>query len=159
MFTTKRHLIRVVATGVLVAAVAFASTGFHMAVIDPQAGQIADSGEWYPCKGHHCGCVSAEMCRTACCCGMSESEPAPEPETESCCAEPEAPEPTVTMTIQSAKCHGRDLTLMLAAITWTSDRPTSAMSKPAPTGYAHAPSTLFVDLVDALIDPPPPRAA
>ena len=43
---------------------------------DRDSASVAD--EWYPCKGHHCGCTSAEACRMNCCCHLPpvQSRPA-----------------------------------------------------------------------------------
>ena len=39
-----------------------ASVGFPVANLPEKA------DEDFPCRGHRCGCLNAEMCRTHCCC-------------------------------------------------------------------------------------------
>lgn len=34
----------------------------------PMPGQFNQADEDFPCRDHACGCVNAEICRTACCC-------------------------------------------------------------------------------------------
>jgi hypothetical protein len=88
------------------------------------------SDEDFPCRNHACGCLSAAMCRTACCCEKSVAvvvrEPTPEPE-HSCCqaktseaepppknaSEPTAPEGVPVLTALS--CQGIWMVTLTAA--------------------------------------------
>lgn len=69
----------------LIAAVWMSSSGVSLVAVrlSDEMGVAAATAD-FPCAGHSCGCISAEMCRAHCCCYPSPPKPKPEPQTESC---------------------------------------------------------------------------
>jgi hypothetical protein len=65
--------------------VAFLGALFGVPMPDPDdrrdSGMVSD--EDFPCRGHSCGCLSAEMCRNNCCCNKTEIIEQP---AKSCCS-------------------------------------------------------------------------
>lgn len=170
-----KNAVRVAFVGMLILTILVASMGLGIAAPDRDAGNVA-SGEWFPCRNHGCGCVSAEMCRNHCCCFKPE-KPKPAPPTKPprpCCATQEVeqtPKPKqpqeqntdandgVMMVIRSAACHGRDLTLVFVVPTWTFEASVRDMDMP-PVIFQLSPyCPIFADLTTIDIDPPPPRCA
>lgn len=121
----------------LIVAVWLSSSGLSLVAVgvsDELVAATAAATADFPCAGHHCGCVSAEMCRSHCCCFPSQSEPEPEPEPQapSChLPAPNQPEPTgdsdapedekqddekqesqYRLVIRSAECAGRTAWLL-----------------------------------------------
>jgi len=108
--------------GVLLAVMLFlASAGLTVVVPRPSDGTsaIAGSGGWFPCQGHACGCLSAEMCRARCCCHRPAAVLAPiaiahrsstGSESGSGLSRADAPATShVKLVIQAATCGGGEL--------------------------------------------------
>ncbi|MCX5654003.1 MAG: hypothetical protein NTY65_05065 [Planctomycetota bacterium] len=63
----------------LVAAMLHQSIGGGLVVVRPPEDRAAapSDDEQFPCKGHGCGCASADACRTHCCCAGPALAPQP----------------------------------------------------------------------------------
>lgn len=123
------HLLRTILVCLLIGAVLCASTGISLVPLRKPVASASD--EWFPCKDHGCGCISAEMCRTHCCC--RKPAPTPKPARKSCCAHesadvPAQPQETSAshssgtswhLVIQSASCSGRDSGWLMKSVAWT----------------------------------------
>jgi hypothetical protein len=115
-----RSLIHRCMACLLTGAMLFASIGIAPVWLLPpeRFAGTSDSDEWFPCKGHHCGCRNAEMCRAHCCCYPVAVAPAPQPAVRSCCTHEQAGahKPVVSLpatktaspglAIRSAECAG-----------------------------------------------------
>ncbi len=82
-----------------------AMVGFPLPELGPQG------GEDFPCKDHGCGCTSALMCRTACCCVKQPAVETNKPEpTGGCCSTKKTTEKSkpqrVSWVIGAANCQG-----------------------------------------------------
>lgn len=74
----------------LILAVWMSSSGLSVVAVQVagEAGRVMGVGGGdFPCAGRGCGCVSAQMCQTQCCCRSPRTKPAPAPESKptSCC--------------------------------------------------------------------------
>ncbi len=95
---------RSLALGLVVATV-LASSGIVLVVQRPHPAP-AYSDEWFPCKAHLCGCVSAEMCRTSCCCDKKEIRAAATLAKGGCCSHHDEAQTSVALSIRSPGCSG-----------------------------------------------------
>jgi len=75
----------------------------------PQIG-MSLGDEDFPCRGHNCGCLDAEMCRTNCCCfpEFSAAAKAKTTETHSCCSAKKAKDEPVGCVMKALGCRGVD---------------------------------------------------
>lgn len=125
----------------------------------------------FPCAGRGCGCVSAEMCNTRCCCRPKKPEPAP------CCpSKAVKPESTahpssqlknqhdegsktlgLHLTIQSPECAGLAAWLLaMGANVHLPSPPAALMLRPTVLRVRPEPNEAWVSREFAP-DPPPPR--
>lgn len=117
------------------------------------AGGSAGKVEAFPCQGHNCGCVTAEMCRRACCCFPKRVEP-----HRDCCEKPPQHERHGGLRIVSPlKCQGLDGLQLLTHLIVGLPQPNAA-----PTRDVHAerlkPPVAFAPASRVLeVSPPPPR--
>jgi len=152
----KHHSIAL-ATSVMVF---LATTGIPM----PSGFEIAD--EDFPCRYHGCGCLSAEMCRTQCCCVK------PAPTAKGCCSRPaplanrdaDAEEttdnsPSFVVTIRALECKGVAGTLVLGGIIMFPPRIEAIDLSPVACGAS--PTVVdnrLTSLTELQPPQPPPRA-
>ena len=154
----------------LAGVVLFAAVGVvptWQAVPSGPAGADGD-GEWFPCKGHHCGCLNAEMCRAHCCCHKSWQS-APSPPARSCCTHKadhtdafaascsNRSERSITLIIQTAGCAGRDLSWGLTALAWIATSHPVPVLRPPTTPRHELHVSQLRSQCGLQIDPPPPR--
>lgn len=158
----------------LIGAMLFASLGIS---IVPTGGRMTDFAALadadFPCAGHGCGCVTAEMCRTACCC----AKPAPSAchAAASTCHSPAQPQPPASdelddatsgeshvrgWTIRSASCAGRDHWLARHLLVhWLPDAPRITQAPQPLVGVVAIADPMDCSIDGPAIDPPPPRRA
>jgi len=140
---------------ILLLAFVAASIGFPMPSFVPRGD--AD----FPCRGHNCGCDSAEMCRTNCCCFPAFSQK----KQSSCCGSSsddacdsgdDDVDLSLTVVIGALKCRGE-------AGKWLSLPPTLTTSldltfEKTPTTELHSHVVAKVPINrDLQPEPPPPR--
>lgn len=107
---------------VMMAALLLTSTGTSLVPVtarsDSSAAAQAQSEEWYPCKGHACGCISAEVCLTNCCCRKPSGVHRGSTVYEDLAVGtvPSNGRPSFRLVIQSASCAGRDACLTLKPV-------------------------------------------
>lgn len=170
---------------VLAGAVLFASLGLRMVPTTSPIGR-AESDEWYPCKDHHCGCVSALMCQTHCCCfpaskltdnrsecasafpaDKATQHDASESQPRSCCvAKRDASPPecssdsnasSYSLVVQSPACSGESSKITASSQFWIAPVIANLEFTSAP-GFK--PWSVLKDSpssADLTPDPPPPR--
>lgn len=151
-----RLRIRQLSSAITIMAFLLAIVGFPL----PQS--IPGGDEDFPCKDHGCGCTTALMCRTACCC----AKPAVKTKIETakpaggCCStkhDNRQKAPKSRWAIQAASCQGLSATWSgLGLIVPPEFNPTGLIL------VRHIVSQLPTDhhlipLATLLIEPPPPR--
>ena len=142
-------------SSILLLAFAAASIGFPMPSFVPRGD--AD----FPCRGHNCGCDSAEACRTNCCCFPAFSQKT----QSSCCGSQSSDlcddtvsdaDSSFTIVIGALNCRGE-------AGKWLSLPPTLTTGRlivcdNAPEIERHPPINSTIPIVfDLQPEPPPPR--
>ena len=156
----------------LAGAILFASVGLSPVwapVPQPVAGPT-DSGEWFPCKDHHCGCLNAEMCRTQCCCHLTWPSAEPVPPKKPCCShkqsEPERPIAAdasppasgVTLAMQSAGCAGRAPGWVATKVAcWLVQHTAVVLRVPLPVERSDTHVVAVRPQASLRPEPPPPR--
>lgn len=137
-----------------------ASTGLSLSVLRVNRGQ-ADTDEWYPCKDHGCGCSSAEICRTNCCCFPKQ----PVEKESSCCDadhrdEPKTEEPHAkfTLVIRAASCSGDRALWVLKHLSWQLPQSVASIESQQETFKSLCILRPFFSQSRPALDPPPPRA-
>jgi hypothetical protein len=169
----------------LTAAVWLASVGVTAIRLETPATGPLDAREWFPCIDHGCGCQSAEMCRTACCCRpvalpAARAQKAPPAATASstCCASSGGSTPapadrgestlkpvraerahgSAPIILRSARCSGRQLLLSFGVLHWLAPGNTlDTWLRPTSRSVLPAPAALTS--LSLALDPPPPRLA
>lgn len=109
----------------------------------------------FPCKGHACGCITAEICRSNCCCfGFSHCQSNRSPAVES---EHSNANIGFRLVMKSASCSGRDIvSLAMKTMFWVAESPRS----PIATYSNLCPRitmTSTYSSVKVSLDPPIPR--
>lgn len=122
------------------------------------------SSEWFPCKGHGCGCDSAEMCRTNCCCFPKAQTPS----QPSCCSgktkstnetESDASKSQGLVVMRSRECSGMPTGALLFTIGQWQAEPAANdnMIPDLPAQLINLSTDAPITSASLLIDPPPPR--
>ena len=156
----------------LAGVIPFASSGITPVWICParQSAIPSDSGEWFPCRDHGCGCQNAETCRTRCCCRRTVVAPPPRPAARSCCTHEEvvAQQPAVSTTppragglrpvFQSPECGGRDAFGLIKSSCWVVQYEPIGLHPPTDQGTLDTAVTVVNDQINLSPEPPPPRA-
>ena len=142
----------------LAGAVMAASTGIRLVVAPPRGPSAAKADEWYPCKGHGCGCI-AEMCRTHCCCETASQPPN--------CPEGALPDVTIAgsastknfhLAIQSSCCAGSDTSWTITSVSWLLQRRLVSLLLDRWPGHLQVNEPISGPLAWVSPDPPPPRS-
>lgn len=151
------RLIRHIPVFALIVAMVVASSGVVLVARLPSLPR-SRTDEWFACKDHLCGCISAEMCRTNCCCDKLAIRPVAEHAKGSCCEHDDEKQVEVSVAIHSAGCSGvADFEFVKAAfwiIPIARFEPRLFLS---PSRPVEAPA-VFPESLTLLPDPPPPRA-
>jgi hypothetical protein len=162
------HVLRQASVVLLIGAVFSWSAGITLVV--PHSSEhpagVHESDEWFSCKGHGCGCTSAEICRTSCCC----RRPIAPPESAKSYCPGEATEAGrkrtkasaadatgVKLVIRSPSCAGRSAfwVLTFACPPVRLDRFVFHLRVSPERPDAH--ELVIRDLFTLTPDPPPPR--
>ena len=165
-------LIRRCVAGLLAGAILFASTGITPVWVPPveQPAVTSDSDEGFFCKDHQCGCQTAEMCRTHCCCRGTVAASSPQPAARSCCADQKAgtDKPVVSTTtpetaglrlvIQSAECAGRGTFWLMKSLCWVLQPECLTFHLPMDQDSLDTQVAASRDQINLPPEPPPPRA-
>ncbi|MCB9851784.1 MAG: hypothetical protein H6819_01710 [Phycisphaerales bacterium] len=81
----------------------------------------------FPCRGHGCGCLDAEMCRTNCCCfpefsAAARAADAKAASTPSCCSAKKANKKPIGLLMNPLSCRRVDsLAFSLPPLDWFRD--------------------------------------
>ena len=146
----------------LAASILPASLGLN-AVPRPAPPGSSDEDD-YPCKGHACGCITAAICRTDCCC---------QPKAPSCCGTSSHARPAVAMqgpatgkparpsaelTLRAPGCWGWDAWSFEKESSWLGPTPV-VINVCVGIVAAVSPETLPFRSAYQAPAPPPPRLA
>ncbi len=107
-----------------------ASSGISLVPVttisDLDSGSQISQEQWYPCKDHACGCISAEVCRSSCCCfQLSHCKSNRSPAVES---KHLSEKINFRLVIKSASCSGRDIvSLTIKTMFWIAEVPSSSV--------------------------------
>lgn len=109
----------------LTGAVLLSSAGTTLVALPVGRGPVVAADEWFPCRGHRCGCVSDHMCRTRCCCrrpastrpaaGRSCPDHAPAAHHDEVAGRRSV---SMHLVIQAPSCRGQDPSGVLGSVTW-----------------------------------------
>jgi hypothetical protein len=157
-----RRVMHKITACLLAATILPASLGLNMVPRPAPPGTAGD--EDYPCKGHVCGCITAAICRTSCCChpkepsccsGSSHAQPAVV--TQGPPAE-KPPRPTAELALRVPGCWGWDAWSFAKESTWLGPMPTATTMYIGIAPSASCEAVSFHSTHTAP-DPPPPRPA
>ena len=158
----------------LIAATLFASLGVSIVPVIDRAGAVASAGDAdFFCAGHGCGCLTAEMCRTACCCVKPAPVAAACHDAAPTCHMTVTPQadaapgdeadaaddaPVRGWTIRSASCAGRDHWMVRhLLIHWVPATPRPMTASQPLVGLVAIADPIEFSVDSPALDPPPPR--
>ncbi|MCX5683906.1 MAG: hypothetical protein NT049_09505 [Planctomycetota bacterium] len=144
----------------LVAALLLQSFGGGLVMMLPPEDRAESSdGEWYPCKGHGCGCKSPEICRTHCCCFGPALAPSPVAADAVYAAVEDRPARGSQHgpSWQSPSCAGLSMRVSSASLPWffQLDR---FVFRPERSGRFVPGDIVAIEAPLLPLSPPPPRA-
>ncbi len=136
-----------------------ASSGISLVPVTTISDSISRSqiskDQSFPCKGHACGCITAEICRSSCCCfqfSHCQSNRSPAVESEHSNANI-----GFRLVMKSASCSGRDIvSLTIKTMFWIAESPSSPIATYSNLCYRIKITSTYNSL-EISPDPPVPR--